>query len=90
MIEFIILINGFSASEAKYDFIEDGSTLTARSISVLNEIKPPPSKLSAAYSAFPWISPSAFLFSRFFETSNPIYQSHGSYPATLKIILIKL
>ena len=46
-------ITALSYVEGKYDFIEDGSTLPARSISVLNEIKPPPSNLSAVETIVP-------------------------------------
>jgi len=46
-------ITALSYVESKYDFIEDGSTLPTRSISVLNEIKPPPSNLSAVETIVP-------------------------------------
>ena len=40
-------ITALTHNSSKYDFIEDGSSLTARTISVLNEIKDAPSGLSA-------------------------------------------
>ena len=46
-------ITALSYVEAKYAFIEDGSSLPTRSISVLNELKPPPSNLSATETIVP-------------------------------------
>ena len=46
-------ITALSYVEAKYDFIEDGSSLPARNVSVLNELKPPPSNLSATETIVP-------------------------------------
>ena len=46
-------ITALSYVEAKYDFIEDGSTLPSRTVSVLNELKPPPSNLSAVETIVP-------------------------------------
>jgi len=46
-------ITALSYVEAKYDFIEDGSSLPTRTISVLNELKPPPSNLSAVETIVP-------------------------------------
>ena len=46
-------ITALSYVEAKYDFIEDGSSLPTRNISVLSEIKPPPSNLSAVETIVP-------------------------------------
>ena len=46
-------ITALSYVEAKYDFIEDGSTLPTRNVSVLNELKPPPSNLSAVETIVP-------------------------------------
>jgi len=46
-------ITALSYVESKYDFIEDGSSLPTRTISVLNEIKPPPSNLSAVETIVP-------------------------------------
>tara|TARA_Y100000004_G_scaffold180323_1_gene224824 strand:+ start:2170 stop:5811 length:3642 start_codon:yes stop_codon:yes gene_type:complete len=46
-------ITALSYVEDKYDFIEDGSSLPTRNISVLNEIKPPPSNLSAVETIVP-------------------------------------
>ena len=40
-------ITALSHNSSKYGFIEDGSTLTQRTISVLNEIKPAPTGLQA-------------------------------------------
>ena len=40
-------ITALSYVNAKYDFIEDGATLPARSVSILNLPKPPPSALQA-------------------------------------------
>ena len=46
-------ITALSYVEAKYDFIEDGSSLPTRTISVLNELKPPPSNLTAVETIVP-------------------------------------
>ena len=46
-------ITALSYVESKYDFIEDGSSLPARNVSVLNELKPPPSNLSATETIVP-------------------------------------
>ena len=46
-------ITALSYAEGKYDFIEDGSSLPTRSVSVLNELKPPPSNLSAEETIVP-------------------------------------
>jgi len=46
-------ITALSYVEDKYDFIEDGSSLPTRNVSVLNEIKPPPSNLSAVEKIVP-------------------------------------
>ena len=46
-------ITALSYVEAKYDFIEDGSSLPTRTVSVLNELKPPPSNLSAVETIVP-------------------------------------
>ena len=46
-------ITALSYVEGKYAFIEDGLSLPTRSISVLNEIKPPPSNLSAIETIIP-------------------------------------
>jgi len=46
-------ITALSYVEAKYDFIEDGSSLPTRTVSVLTEIKPPPSNLSATETIVP-------------------------------------
>ena len=46
-------ITALSYVEAKYDFIEDGSSLPTRTVSVLNELKPPPSNLSATETIVP-------------------------------------
>ena len=46
-------ITALSYVESKYDFIEDGSSLPTRTISVLNELKPPPSNLSAVETIVP-------------------------------------
>ena len=46
-------ITALSYVSGKYDFIEDGSTLPARSVSVLNELKPPPSNLTAVETIVP-------------------------------------
>tara|TARA_A100001515_G_scaffold5511_2_gene4962 strand:- start:3674 stop:7315 length:3642 start_codon:yes stop_codon:yes gene_type:complete len=46
-------ITALSYVEGKYDFIEDGSSLPTRNISVLSEIKPPPSNLSAVETIVP-------------------------------------
>jgi len=46
-------ITALSYVEAKYSFIEDGSTLPTRTVSILNEIKPPPSNLSAVETIVP-------------------------------------
>ncbi len=46
-------ITALSYVESKYDFIEDGSSLPTRTVSVLNEIKPPPSNLSAVETIVP-------------------------------------
>ena len=47
------LITALSYVEAKYDFIEDGSSLPTRTVSVLNQLKPPPSNLSAVETIVP-------------------------------------
>ena len=46
-------ITALSYVEAKYDFIEDGSSLPTRTVSVLNELKPPPSNLTATETIVP-------------------------------------
>ncbi len=46
-------ITALSYVEGKYDFIEDGSSLPTRTVSVLNELKPPPSNLSAVETIVP-------------------------------------
>jgi len=46
-------ITALSYVEGKYDFIEDGSALPTRTVSVLNELKPPPSNLSAVETIVP-------------------------------------
>ena len=46
-------ITALSYKSGKYDFIEDGTSLPARSVSVLNELKPPPSNLSAVETIVP-------------------------------------
>ena len=46
-------ITALSYVESKYDFIEDGSSLPTRTVSVLNELKPPPSNLSAVETIVP-------------------------------------
>ena len=46
-------ITALSYVEGKYAFIEDGTALPARSVSVLNELKPPPSNLSATETIVP-------------------------------------
>ena len=46
-------ITALSYVAEKYDFIEDGSSLPTRSVSVLNELKPPPSNLSATETIVP-------------------------------------
>ncbi len=46
-------ITALSYVEGKYDFIEDGSSLPTRSVSILNELKPPPSNLSAVETIVP-------------------------------------
>jgi len=46
-------ITALSYVEGKYAFIEDGSSLPTRTVSVLNELKPPPSNLSAVETIVP-------------------------------------
>ena len=46
-------ITALSYVEAKYDFIEDGSDLPTRTISILNELKEPPANLSAVETIVP-------------------------------------
>jgi len=46
-------ITALSYVVGKYAFIEDGSSLPTRTISVLNELKPPPSNLSAVETIVP-------------------------------------
>jgi predicted phage tail protein len=46
-------ITALSYVEGKYAFIEDGSSLPTRNVSVLNELKPPPSNLSAVETIVP-------------------------------------
>ena len=46
-------ITALSYVEGKYAFIEDGSSLPTRTVSVLNELKPPPSNLSATETIVP-------------------------------------
>ena len=46
-------ITALSYVEAKYAFIEDGSSLPTRNVSILNELKPPPSNLSAVETIVP-------------------------------------
>ena len=46
-------ITALSYVEAKYDFIEDNISLPTRTVSVLNELKPPPSNLSATETIVP-------------------------------------
>ena len=46
-------ITALSYVEAKYAFIEDGSSLPTRNVSILNELKPPPSNLSAVEKIVP-------------------------------------
>ena len=46
-------ITALSYVEGKYAFIEDGSALPTRTVSVLNELKPPPSNLSAVETIVP-------------------------------------
>ena len=46
-------ITALSYVAGKYDFIEDGSTLPTRTVSVLNELKPPPSNLTAVETIVP-------------------------------------
>ena len=46
-------ITALSYVEAKYDFIEDGSSLPTRTVSVLNELKSPPSNLTATETIVP-------------------------------------
>ena len=47
------VITGLSYVEGKYAFIEDGSSLPTRTVSVLNELKPPPSNLTAVETIVP-------------------------------------
>ena len=46
-------ITALSYINEKYAFIEDGETLPTRTVSVLNELKPPPSNLSAEETIVP-------------------------------------
>ena len=46
-------ITALSYVSGKYDFIEDGTALPTRTVSVLNELKPPPSNLSATETIVP-------------------------------------
>ena len=46
-------ITALSYVSGKYDFIEDGTALPTRTVSVLNELKPPPSNLSAVETIVP-------------------------------------
>ena len=46
-------ITALSYVVGKYAFIEDGSSLPTRTVSVLNELKPPPSNLSAVETIVP-------------------------------------
>ena len=46
-------ITALSYIDTKYDFIEDGETLPVRNVSNLNELKPPPSNLSAVETIVP-------------------------------------
>jgi len=46
-------ITALSYVEGKYAFIEDGTSLPTRNVSVLNELKPPPSNLSAVETIVP-------------------------------------
>ncbi len=46
-------ITALSYVEGKYAFIEDGSSLPTRTVSVLTELKPPPSNLSATETIVP-------------------------------------
>ena len=46
-------ITALSYINEKYAFIEDGETLPTRTVSVLNELKPPPSNLSAVETIVP-------------------------------------
>ena len=46
-------ITALSYVPGKYDFIEDGSSLPERSVSILNELTPPPSNLSAVETIVP-------------------------------------
>jgi len=46
-------ITALSYVEGKYAFIEDGSSLPTRTVSVLNQLKPPPSNLSAVETIVP-------------------------------------
>ena len=47
------VITALSYVEGKYAFIEDGSSLPTRTVSVLNELKPPPSNLTAVETIVP-------------------------------------
>ena len=46
-------ITALSYIDTKYDFIEDGATLPVRNVSILNELQPPPSNLSAVEKIVP-------------------------------------
>jgi|LULI01.1.fsa_nt_gb predicted phage tail protein len=46
-------ITALSYVPGKYDFIEDGTALPARNVSVLNQLQPPPSNLSAVETIVP-------------------------------------
>ena len=46
-------ITALSYIDTKYAFIEDGATLPVRNVSILNELKPPPSNLSAVEKIVP-------------------------------------
>ena len=46
-------ITALSYIDTKYAFIEDGATLPARNVSILNELQPPPSNLSAVEKIVP-------------------------------------
>jgi len=46
-------VTALSYKSGKYDFIEDGTALPTRSVSILNELKEPPSNLSAVETIVP-------------------------------------
>ena len=46
-------ITALSYIDTKYDFIEDGASLPARNVSILNQLQPPPSNLTAVETIVP-------------------------------------